>query len=87
MKLPHCATGQVTVQATPALAGSFVTVAAILATAAMSMEEGGVRPVVKATEIGAAVIVMVAEMVLVLSVERVAVTVTVLPVGMLAGAV
>lgn len=49
LKLPHCEAG-VQDQLTPAFPESPVTVAAMLAVPAMSMEVGGVEPGVKVTE-------------------------------------
>lgn len=86
LKLPHCpALPQVTVQLTPALPGSPVTVAAIRAWMSVFRDEGGAKPDVKATVI-LDVTVMVAEADLVESVIDAAVTVTVFPAGTAAGA-
>ena len=57
---PHWALLQVTVQLTPALLESLVTVAPMVAAPEMSIELGGVEPDVKAIVIAVAVMVMVA---------------------------
>ena len=85
LKLPHWALPQMTVQLTPALLGSFVTVAARLILLPMSTKDGGVE--VKVTAMGGGVMVMVVETNLKLSLAEVAVTVTVFPVGTAEGAV
>jgi hypothetical protein len=51
LNAPHCAPPQVTLQLTPPFCVSLVTVAAMLAVPAMSIEPGGVEPCVKTIEI------------------------------------
>ena len=85
LKLPHAALPQVTVQFTVAFCAPFAIVTAKFAVVLITIAGGGVNPCVKANETG--LIVMVAETDFVLSVDKVAVIVTVLPVGTLAGAV
>ena len=75
-KLPHAELPHVTVHFTPAFALSFVTTAVRLAVPPTITDAGGVP--LKATEMGdAALIVIVAEAVLVPSATEVATTVTV----------
>src|ERR1700722_6164446 len=83
LKAPPLALPQVAVQVTPALAESLVT-KAVKAAPVETCREVGPGPSVTAM-IGT--IVMVADADFVLSVREVAVTVTVLPVGSVAGAV
>jgi hypothetical protein len=87
-KLPQAVALQVTVHLTPALALSLLTTAVRLAVEPAASDIGGVG--LRATEMvggGAAVIVIVAEAVLVASVTDVAVTVTVAGLGTVLGAV
>jgi hypothetical protein len=88
LKVPQGALPQVTDQVTPAFLLSLLTTAVRPAVALVASEVGGAG--LKATEIAGgagAVIVIVAETVLVVSLTEVAVTVTVLEVGTAAGAV
>lgn len=85
LKLPHVELPQATVQATPAALLSLLTFAVKLTEAPTGRDVGGLEI---ATEIGAgAVMVIDTEADLVVSATEVAVTVTVFPVGTVAGAV
>ena len=85
MKEPQEAAAQVAVQSTPALDASLVTVALKLAVPAVARLGGG--PFTRVIEITGGKIVSVAEIVLVVSAVAVAISVTVLPAGTVAGAV
>jgi hypothetical protein len=85
-KLPHAALPQVTDHVTPAFLLSLVRTAVMLVVAPTNSDVGGCA--LKATEMTpAAVMVIVAEAVFVVSVTEVAVTLTVAGLGIVVGAV
>ena len=85
LKLPHCELPQVTDQFTPPLLLSLVTTAVKLPFDPATIDDGACG--LNVTVIGGGVIVIVADTVFVLSESDVAVTVTVLDAGTVAGAV
>jgi hypothetical protein len=87
LKDPHGELPHATVQFTPAFALSFATFAVMLVVALTASDVGGCAVSVTAIGCTEAVIVIVAETDLVLSVTEVAVTVTVFPLGTVVGAV